>query len=48
MREKIIADSLTKDKEVNIMPSIELIEREKVTYVKEMQEYLNSLKKNVR
>lgn len=45
VREKIIADSLTKDKEVNIMPSIELIEREKVTYVKEMQEYLNSLKK---
>ncbi|MCI8507660.1 MAG: hypothetical protein HFJ06_03700 [Lachnospiraceae bacterium] len=47
MRDKIIEDGLTKDKEVNIMSSIELIEREKVTYVKEMQEYLNSIK-NVR
>lgn len=45
MKEETLADSLTKDKEVNVMPSIELIEREKVTYVKEMQEYLYALKK---
>lgn len=45
MKEEILADSLTKDEEVNVMPPIELIEREKVTYVKEMQEYLYTLKK---
>lgn len=45
MKEEILADSLTKDEEVNVMPPIELIEREKVTYVKEMQEYLYALKK---
>lgn len=45
MKEEILVDSLTKDEEVNVMPPIELIEREKVTYVKEMQEYLYTLKK---
>lgn len=45
MEEKIVADNFTKDKEVNVMPAIELIEREKVAYVREMQEYLHALKK---
>lgn len=34
----------TKDKEVIAMPSIELVEREKVAYINEMKEYLHSLK----
>ena len=33
------------NKEVNIMPSIELIERERVAYVQEMEDYLQRLKK---
>lgn len=32
-------------KEVNIMPAIEMIEYERVTYVKEMEDYLKNLKK---
>lgn len=34
----------TKDKEVNIMPTMEMIECERVAYVKEMEEYLQKLK----
>ncbi|MCI9297137.1 MAG: hypothetical protein HFI10_06790 [Lachnospiraceae bacterium] len=33
-----------KDKEVNIMPSVELIECEKVAYINGMKEYLKQLK----
>lgn len=32
------------DKEVNIMPSVELIEYEKAAYINEMKEYLRKLK----
>lgn len=32
------------DKEVDVMPSIELIEYEEVSYIKEMKEYLKNLK----
>ncbi len=32
-------------KEVNIMPTIELIECERVAYVKEMQDYLQQLRR---
>lgn len=32
------------DKEANIMPSVELIECERVAYIKEMEEYLHNLK----
>lgn len=32
------------NKEVNVMPPIEMIECERVTYVKEMEDYLNKLK----
>lgn len=35
----------TEVKEVPSMPVIEMIERERVTYVKEMEEYLERLKK---
>lgn len=33
-----------REREVDIMPSVELIEREKVAYVNEMKEYLQKLK----
>ena len=33
-----------KDKEVNIMPSVEMIECEKVAYINGMKEYLKQLK----
>ena len=36
------------NKEVNVMPSIELIERERVAYVQEMEDYLQQLKKMTR
>lgn len=34
----------SKVEEVNIMPSINLIEYDKMTYIKEMEEYLQKLK----
>ncbi len=34
----------TKEKEVKVMPTIEMIECERVAYVKEMEEYLQKLK----
>lgn len=34
----------TNDKEMKTMPSIELIEYEKITYIKRMEDYLQSLK----
>ncbi|MCM1282954.1 MAG: hypothetical protein NC242_04830 [Roseburia sp.] len=33
------------EREVNIMPTVELIECERVAYVKEMQDYLRELKR---
>lgn len=50
MREEKKQNSSEKDKivnyeEVNIMPTIEMIECERVTYVREMEEYLQKLKK---
>lgn len=38
-------DVTTKEKGVDIMPSIELFERERVAYVNGMEEYLCRLKK---
>ncbi len=35
----------TKDKEVKVMPTMEMIECERVAYVKEMEEYLSKLKR---
>lgn len=35
----------TEDKEVNVMPTMEMIEYERVAYVKGMEEYLYNLKK---
>ena len=35
----------TEEKEAEIMPTIELIEYERIEYIKEMEDYLNNLKK---
>ena len=35
----------TNDKEVTYMPTMDMIEYERVNYVKEMQDYLRNLKK---
>lgn len=35
----------TKEKEAETMPTVELIEYERITYIKEMEEYLHKLKK---
>ena len=45
MKKKIQKEIYTKDKEVEIMPTIELIEHERVAYVKGMEDYLNNLKR---
>ncbi len=43
--DKILADTaFTDDKEVNDMPTIELVEHERVSYVKELENYLRELK----
>lgn len=44
MNEEISKESYSKDEEVNVMPTIEMIECERVAYVKEMEEYLQQLK----
>lgn len=45
MTKRKLKEICTKDKEVDVMPTIELIEHERVTYVKEMQDYLQNLKR---
>lgn len=35
----------TNDKEVSVMPSVEMVERERVAYVKDMRDYLKNLKR---
>lgn len=44
MKKEKSKGTCTKDKEVKVMPTMEMIERERVTYVKEMEEYLQKLK----
>lgn len=44
MNDKNVDFFYEKDKEVNIMPSVELIECEKVAYINGMKEYLQKLK----
>ncbi len=44
MREKEHINLYTKDKEVDIMPTIELLEHERVAYINGMEEYLQRLK----
>lgn len=44
MDSKDVENSHEEDKEANIMPSVEIIECERVAYIKEMQEYLKNLK----
>lgn len=44
MKRKSPKGPYTKDKEVKNMPTMEMIECERVTYVKEMEEYLQKLK----
>lgn len=44
MNDKNVDFFYEKDKEVNIMPSVKLIECEKVAYINEMKEYLQKLK----
>lgn len=41
---KKVRDYLREEKEVHAMPPIELIEQERASYVKEMQDYLQKLK----
>ncbi len=44
MNDKNVDFFYEKDKEVNVMPSVELIECEKVAYINGMKEYLQKLK----
>lgn len=44
-QKKEISALHTKDKEADVMPVIELIEHERITYIKEMEDYLHNLKK---
>lgn len=44
MNDKNTESFYEEDKEVNVMPSVELIECEKVAYINEMKEYLQKLK----
>ncbi len=44
MDSKDVESFYKKDKEVNVMPSVELIECEKVAYINGMKEYLQKLK----
>lgn len=44
MSDKDVESFYEKDKEVNVMPSVELIECEKVAYINGMKEYLQKLK----
>lgn len=45
MCSKDVKNFYKKDKVVNNMPSVKLIEHERVAYINEMKEYLNKLKK---
>lgn len=45
MCSKDVKNFYKKDKVVNSMPSVKLIEHERVAYINEMKEYLNKLKK---
>lgn len=45
MKNKTSQDICVNGKDGNIIPTIELIEYEKETYVKEMQDYLQELKR---
>lgn len=38
------AHVFTNDKEINIMPSVELVESERTSYIKGMKDYLQNLK----
>lgn len=44
MSEKEYTKFFAKDKEVGIMPTIELLECERIAYINEMEEYLQKLK----
>ena len=44
MQDDGIIKNSKRDEEVNVMPTIEMIEYEKVAYVKEMEDYLDNLK----
>ncbi len=41
---KQASDLYANDKEADVMPVIELIEHERITYIKEMEDYLQKLK----
>ena len=43
-KEKLAGDISTNDKEVDIMPTIELVECERTAYIKGMEDYLQKLK----
>ena len=45
MKIGMTSDACKNNKEVDIMPTMELIEYERETYVKEMKDYLQELKK---
>ena len=45
MKKEMSQNICANDKEGDIMPTIELIEYERATYVKEMQNYLQELKR---
>lgn len=44
MEDRKPENTYKRDKEMKSMPSVELIESEKVAYIKEMREYLQNLK----
>ena len=44
MNDKNVESYYEEDKGVNIMPSVELVECDKVAYINEMKEYLQKLK----
>ena len=44
MRNGLSKEFFHKDSEVDVMPSVELVESERVAYVKEMEDYLTNLK----
>ena len=45
MGKKKINEECAKYEEVNVVPPIEMIEREREAYVREMEDYLNELKR---
>lgn len=44
MRDGLSKEFFLMDEEVDVMPSVELVESERVAYVQEMEDYLTNLK----